>query len=150
MARSVRTFISAAAALLAGCSHCDNAEEVLAASGDGTRILSTFEACTSLGTTLESSIVLEDASGNRSVLMKYEPNGGILRTTNGISVPATSTPAASWLPDGSLDIHIDVVATVLEKAASVNGKPVHYRIDKDISLIEALPPNTSLERTRDR
>jgi hypothetical protein len=150
MARSFRTITSAAAVLLAGCSHCDNAEEVLATSGDGARILSTFEACTSLGTTVESSIVLEGADRRRSVLMKYEPNGGILRTTNGVSVPATSTPAATWLSDGSLEIHIDVVATVMEQAASVNGKQIHYRIDNDISLIEALPPNTSLERTRGR
>jgi hypothetical protein len=141
--------ILAAAAFLAGCSHCDNAEEVLATSGDGARVLSTFEACTSLGTSLESSIVLESPNGKRSVLMRYEPTGGILRTTNGVSVPPTSTPAATWLADGSLEIHIDVVAAVTERAVSVDGKPIHYRIDKDISLIEALPPNTSLERTRE-
>ena len=137
MARSLRTIISAAAALLAGCSHCDSAQEVLATNGDGARVVSTFEACTSLGTTMESSIVLEGADGRRSVLMKYEPNGGILRTRNGVSIPATSTPAATWLPDGSLEIHIDVVATVLEQTASVDGKQIHYRIDKDISLVEA-------------
>jgi hypothetical protein len=81
--------------------------------------------------------------------MKYVPNGGVLRTTNGVSVPPTSTATATWLPDGSLEIHIDVVATVVEQTGSIDGMQVHYRIDKDISLIEALPPNTSFERTRE-
>src|SRR5688572_13440473 len=134
MARPLRTVASAAVAFLAGCSHCDNAEEVLATRGDGARVLATFEACTSLGTTLESSVVLERTDGRRSVLMKYVPNGGILRTTNGVSVPSTSTPAATWLPDGSLEIHIDVVDTVLEHAETIDGERVHYRIDNDISL----------------
>ena len=150
MARPSRKLASVTAALVAGCSHCDNAEDVIATRGDGARVVSTFEACTSLGTTLESSVILEGADGRRSVLMKYVPNGGVLRTTNGVSVPATSTASATWLADGTLEIHIDVVATVLEQAGSVDGKQVHYRIDNDISLIEALPPDSSLERTRGR
>jgi hypothetical protein len=50
MVRFLRTIISFAAALCAGCSHCYSAEEVLTRNDDGARVVSTFETSTPAAT----------------------------------------------------------------------------------------------------
>src|SRR5258708_34094748 len=54
--------------------HCDREEKTLATDSLGRSTISCFEACTSLGTSMEESIELKSASGKKMTIMKYEPN----------------------------------------------------------------------------
>jgi hypothetical protein len=61
------------------CTPCDRWEEVLATDANGRSVVSEFEACTGIGTTLAASIELRSASGHATTIFKYEPSGGMER-----------------------------------------------------------------------
>src|SRR5271170_7545288 len=75
--------------------HCDHLEQVLAKDAQGRSIVSKFEACTSLGTSMVDSIELKSEYGRRKTIFKYEPNGGVLGC-KGKTFPAVAEPLVDW------------------------------------------------------
>jgi len=125
-------FVAACAIVLASCSHCDRSEETLASNSRGDSVLDVFEGCTSIGTTLEESIYLVSPTGERTLLVSFAPNPGIL-AEDGKSLPGPERPEAVWKDDRSLHITLGTVSEVSEQKRTVNGISVSYRIGHILS-----------------
>jgi hypothetical protein len=112
--------------------HCDRDETVLATQSEGRSVVSCFEACTGLGTTLTQSIELRSATGERKTILEYEPNGGIVGC-KGKTFPRQQAPSVDWSSPQVIYISIGVVASITEKHDDVNGVHVMYDIGTVIS-----------------
>jgi hypothetical protein len=115
------------AVVLASCTHCDRSEDTLASNSRGDSVLDVFEGCTWIGTTLDESIYLVSPSGERTLLVSFAPNPGIL-AEDGKSLPGPERPEAVWKDDRSLQITLGTVSEVSEQKRTVNGISVSFRI----------------------
>lgn len=120
------------AVVLASCSHCDRSEDTLATNSRGESVLDVFEGCTSIGTTLNESIYLVSPSGERTLLVSFAPNPGIL-AQDGKALPGPEQPEAVWNNDQSLQITLGTVSAVQDQKHSVNGISISYRIGHVLS-----------------
>jgi hypothetical protein len=112
--------------------HCDREERILATQPDGRSVVSRFAACTRFGTTLAQSIELRSATGRRTTILEYEPNGGIVGC-GGDTFPAQQEPSVEWGTPQDIHISISVVVGIFEKHDAVNGVRVTYDIGTVIS-----------------
>ncbi len=112
--------------------HCDREEKILAADSLGRSIVSCFEACTSLGTSIEESVELKSASGKRMTILKYEPNGGIVGC-RGKTFPANPELSVDWSNASAIRISISVVSSISKMNNIVDGVRVTYDIGTVIS-----------------
>jgi hypothetical protein len=112
--------------------HCDREERVLATDTQGRAVVSVFEACTSFGTTLEESIELKSASGDRKTIFKYEPNGG-MAGCKGKSFPPVAEPSVDWSNPRVIHISISVVSSIFQKLDALDGIHVTYEIGPVLS-----------------
>jgi hypothetical protein len=112
--------------------HCDREERILAADSLGRSIVSCFEACTSLGTSMEESVELKSASGKKMTILKYEPNGGIVGC-RGKTFPAKQELSVDWSNGSVIHISISVVSSISKMNNIVDGVRVTYDIGTVIS-----------------
>ena len=112
--------------------HCDREEKILATDSLGRSIVSCFEACTSLGTSMEASIELKSASGKKMTIMKYEPNGGIVGC-RGKTFPANQEVSVDWSNASVIRISISVVSAISKINDTVDGLHFTYDIGTVIS-----------------
>jgi hypothetical protein len=75
--------------------HCDREEKILATDSLGRSIVSCFEACTSLGTSMQESVELKSSSGKKMTILEYEPNGGIVGC-RGRTFPLNQEVLVDW------------------------------------------------------
>jgi hypothetical protein len=107
---------------------------VLATDARGRSIVSKFEACTTLGTSMEDSIELKSTSGDRMVIFKYVPDGGIVGC-KGKTFPATVEPSVDWSNPSLIHISIPVVSSIVEEHDTVDGMRVTYEIGSVLAEI---------------
>src|ERR1700722_17777596 len=112
--------------------HCDREEKILATDSLGRSIVSCFEACTSLGTSMEESVELKSASGKKMTILKYEPNGGIVGC-RGKTFPAKQELSVDWSNGSVIHISISVVSSISKMNNIVDGVRVTYDIGTVIS-----------------
>jgi len=112
--------------------HCDRAVNVLATDSHGQSIISCFEACRSLGTTLAESIELKSASGKRTSILEYAPDGGTVGCL-GRTFPTNREPVVDWSDPRVIHISISVIASIFKQYDTVNGVKVTYDIGSVIS-----------------
>jgi len=112
--------------------HCDREEKTLATDSLGRSIVSCFEACTSLGTSLEESVALESASGKKVTILEYVPNGGMVGC-RGKTFPASQEPSVDWSNTSVIRISISVAYAISKINDTVDGVPVIYDIGTVIS-----------------
>jgi hypothetical protein len=112
--------------------HCDREERILASDSLGRSIVSCFEACTSLGTSIEESIELRSASGKKMTILKYEPNGGIVGC-RGKTFPENQELSVDWSNASVIRISISVVSAISKMNDTVDGVRVTYDIGTVIS-----------------
>jgi hypothetical protein len=111
--------------------HCDREERTLATQS-GRSVVSRFEACTGLGTTLAQAIELRSATGGRKTILEYQPSGGIVGC-RGRTFPTEQEPSVDWSNPQDIHISIGVVYAISEKHDVVNGVHVTYDIGAVIS-----------------
>jgi hypothetical protein len=132
------SFLLAAGWFVVGCGHCDREEKVLATDATGRSVISEFEACTSVGTTLAETIELRSASGHSMTIFKYEPSGGMVGCRWKMFPRARELePSVDWSDRGVIHISIGVVGSIYRKVDEVDGLRVTYDIGTVIS--EACP-----------
>jgi hypothetical protein len=112
--------------------HCDREEKTLAADSLGRSIISCFEACTSLGTSMEESIELKSVSGKKMPIIKYEPNGGIVGC-RGKAFSRNQEVSVDWSNASVIRISISVVSAISKINDTVDGVRVGYDIGTVIS-----------------
>jgi hypothetical protein len=112
--------------------HCDREEKILASDSLGRSIVSCFEACTSLGTSMEESIELKSASGKMMTILKYEPNGGIVGCRGKI-FPENHEISVDWSNASVIRISICVVSAISKINETMDGVRVIYDIGTIIS-----------------
>ena len=112
---------------LVSCGHCDRMQQALAHDGHGRSVVSTFAACTIIGTSTEQTIELVLPSGRRETIFKFVPNGGVV-AYKGVKVPGPFGPEAVWVSPNILEISIGAVAAILEKHDQVEDVHITYKI----------------------
>jgi len=128
------SFLLAAGWFVVGCGHCDREDKVLATDATGRSVISEFEACTSVGTTLAETIELRSASGHSTTIFKYEPSGGMAGCKWKMSPRARELePSVDWSDRGVIHISIGVVSSIYRKVDEVDGLRVTYDIGTVIS-----------------
>jgi hypothetical protein len=112
---------------------CDREERILATDSIGRSIVSCFEACTSLGTSMEETVELKSASGKRMTILKYEPNPGIVGC-RGKTFQRNQELSVDWgKKKGVIHISVSVVSAISKMNDSVDGMRVTYDIGTVIS-----------------
>lgn len=113
---------------------CDRGEKVLARDTQGRSVVSVFEACTGLGTTMEESIELRSASGDRTAIFNYAPNGGIAGC-KGKAFPPTAGPTVDWSNPNVIHISLGVVDSIFQKLDVVDHIRITYEIGTVVSEV---------------
>jgi hypothetical protein len=112
--------------------HSDREEKTLATDSLGRSIVSCFEACTSVGTSVEESVAYTSASGKKITILEYEPNGGIVGC-RGKTFPGNQEPSVDWSNASDIRISVSVVYAISKIKDTVDGVPVIYDIGTVIS-----------------
>lgn len=114
--------------------HCDREEKVLSEDGRGRSVVSLFQACTSFGTSLQGSVELRLASGKRTTIFAFVPNGGVVGC-KGHSFPGSAEPTAAWIDPDTIRISLAVADSIVEKRTEVDGFHVVYDIGPVLSSV---------------
>jgi hypothetical protein len=107
---------------------CDEVERVLSAGPAGQSILSTFRACTTVGTVVEERVYLTSRDGNREEVFSFVPWDG-----SGPPAMEPSEPTASWISPREVRISVGTVTQVLRQRSEVDGTKVHFAVLDDRS-----------------
>ena len=129
------SFLLAFGCCAVACGHCDREEKVLATDATGRSVVSEFEACTSVGTTLAASIDLRSTLGHGKTIIKYIPNGGQAGCRWKMFPRAREgdTVTVDWSNPAVIHISIGVVRSIAEKLDEVDGVHIAYDIGTVIS-----------------
>jgi hypothetical protein len=107
---------------------------VLAEGALGRSVVSLFQACTSLGTSLQGSVELRLPSGKRTPIFAFVPNGGMVGC-NGHSFPGSAEPTAIWMGPNTIRISLAVADSIVEMRTDVDGIHVVYEIGPVLSSV---------------
>gem|GEM_PF-3888226 len=120
--------------LVAACAPCEQSQEILAKS-NGRSVVSKFEACGQIGTSLAASIVLRSASGHDKTIINYVPNGGQAGCKWNLFPRAREGDAVTvdWSNPAAIHILIGVVSSIADKHDEVDGVHITYDIGTVIS-----------------
>jgi hypothetical protein len=125
-----RPLVACVVASLVGCGGCDRFETVLATDTQGRSVVSVFNACTTVGTTLDETIELRSPSGRRTPFFRFVPNGGQVGCPKlpGVQIPASPEATVKWDADGAIHLAISALYAIDERHDVVDGIPVKYDI----------------------
>jgi hypothetical protein len=113
---------------------CDVYEKLLARDTHGRSIVSVLKACGSIGSSMIESIELKSALRRRQMIIKFEPDGGIV-ACKGQTFPKASEPAADWSTPGNIRISIPLLSSIVEKYDEVEGIHITYAIGPQTSEV---------------
>jgi hypothetical protein len=112
---------------------CDRFDTVLAKDADGRAVVYKFEACTTIGTSVDARVDLVSASGDSTTIFRFSPADGYV-SYRGNPVTGSLEPSAEWLSPHSLKISIGTVAAVLDQRSEVEGVRVTYDIGTNLHV----------------
>lgn len=113
---------------------CDTVETVLSRDGQGRRVVSVFQACTAVGTSVQESVDLVDPTGRRVRLLTFVPWGGET-SHRGVPIKGPFEPSATWRTPSDLRISVGTVEQVIEQHGEVDSVHVTYDIRTDLSKL---------------
>jgi hypothetical protein len=105
---------------------CDREEILLATATDGRTVVYKFEACTTIGTAVDTRVDLVSPSGNHKTIFRFSTAYGYAVATGPLE------PSATWIPPHSLKISIGTVAAILEQRFEIEDVHVTYDIGTDL------------------
>jgi hypothetical protein len=106
---------------------CDRVESVLSRDSLGRTVTSTFEACTTIGTSTREWVDLVLASGRRRRVLTFVPWGGEL-SSPGVTVREPFEPVVTWANPSAMHISIGTVSQLSEQHDDVDGVRITYSI----------------------
>lgn len=105
---------------------CDRVDTVLAKDPEGRSVVYKFEACTTIGTTVDARVDLMSRSGNHNTIFRFSPAHGYVLATEPLE------PSATWVSPHSLKISIGTVAAILEQRLEIEDVHVTYDIGTNL------------------
>lgn len=111
---------------------CDGVETVLSRDAQGRSVVSVFQACTTVGTSVQEWVDLVEPTGRRVHLLTFVPWGGET-TYRGALVKGPFEPSATWLTPSDLRLSIGTVGQVIQKRDEAAGVHITYDIRTDLS-----------------
>jgi hypothetical protein len=111
---------------------CDRVQTVLSRDGRGRTVVSVFDACTAVGTSVQESVDLLTPPGNRVRLFTFVPWGGEIRH-QGEAVTGPFKPSATWITPSDLRLSIGTVDRVIHERSEAEGVRITYDVGTDLS-----------------
>jgi hypothetical protein len=105
---------------------CDRFDALLASGSDGRTVVYKFEACTTIGTTIDASVDLVSHTGKRKTLFSFSPANGYVEATGPLE------PSATWTSPHSLKITIGTVAAIFEQQTDVEDVHITYDLGRNL------------------
>jgi hypothetical protein len=112
---------------------CARETILLAKDSGGRSVVYEFEACTTIGTTVDARVDLVSSSGSHKSIFRYSPAEGYIRY-RGIQVKGPLLPSATWTSSHSLTISIGTVAAILEQQSEIDNVAVTYMIGENLHV----------------
>jgi hypothetical protein len=112
---------------------CAEETRLLAKDSGGKTVVYEFEACTTLGTTVDAKVDLVSPSGSHKSIFRFSPAIGLI-SYRGIPVKGPLQPSATWTSSHSLTISIGTVAAILEQQSELDHVAVTYLIGENLHV----------------
>ena len=111
---------------------CDRVQTVLSRDSQGRTVVSVFDACTALGTSVWESVDLLTPTEGRVRLFTFVPWGGET-SHQGKSVTGPFRPSATWITPSDLRLSIGTVDQVIHERSEADGVRITYDVRTDLS-----------------
>lgn len=111
---------------------CDRVQTVLSRDSQGRRVVSVFEACTAVGTSVHESVDLVTPTGHRVQLFTFIPWSGETSYRGG-PVTGPFKPSATWVTPSDLRLSIGTVGQVIHERSEADGVRATYDVRIDLS-----------------
>ena len=111
---------------------CDRVQTVLSRDNQGRDIVSVFQACTAIGTSLQEWVDLVLPNGRRVRLFTFVPWGGET-SYRGEPVRGPFEPSATWVSPRDLRLSIGTVNRVIQARSQAAGVRITYDVRTDLS-----------------